>query len=92
MCAPDDHKYGERRQESKTAPSESAMQTPVFDSVVDDAHNRRDFGESNHFPKTACMKESQRNELEKPPHSREKKGAGGEDHHPFVNVPAAAKV
>ena len=92
MCAADDHECGERRQKSKTTPSECGMKTPVFDGVVDDAHNRRDFGESNHFPKTACEKETQRNEFEKPSHSRKKKTAGGEDHNPFVNVAASAKV
>ena len=68
------------------------MKTPVFDGVVGDAHNRRDFGESDHFPKTACEKETQRNEFEKPSHSRKKKTVGGEDHHPFVNVAASASV
>ena len=81
-----------RRQKSKTTPSESGMQTLVFDGVVDDAHNWRDFGESNHFPKTACEKETQRNEFEKPSHCRKKKTAGGEHHHPFRNAAASAKV
>ncbi len=68
------------------------MQTPVFDGVVDDAHNRGDFGESDHFPKAACKKDRQRNEFEKPSHSRKKKSAGGEDHYPFVNFATTAKA
>ena len=68
------------------------MQTPVSDGVADDAHNWDDFRKADHLPQAAYMKKRHRDEFEKPSHSRKKKTAGGEDHHPFVNVAASAKV
>lgn len=68
------------------------MQTPVFEGVVEDAHDRSDLCKADHFPQAACMKEIQRNLFEKASHTWEKKTAGSENHQPLVDVTTATKV
>ena len=92
MGAADDHKYGEGRQKRQPTPSESGMQTPVFEGVIQDAHDRSDLCEADHFPQAACMKKMERDAFEKASDSRKKETAGGENHQALVDVAAMAKV
>src|SRR5271170_6304681 len=51
----DQHECRKRCQDGNSAPAKSRMQTSVFDRVVQDARERRDFRNRDQSPKSDCV-------------------------------------